>query len=202
MLTRALIFGGGRGEATLFARRAAGELPAELADERQGLLAQERIAGYMHDLPDTDWRRGPEPEVSGDGIGARFLATTLAWEATLDGFDRARAVEPARFGAAGDRLMRIDVGHLWAVAGIVLELADEETEPVLARGHGSLSAPGVNLRPEDRLSVVRLLPVASGRTAGGAAGVPHRQRDRVGRRPGLQQRLQRLLRRQRAGRTG
>ena len=128
MLTRALIFGGGRGEATRFARRAAGDLPADLADERQGLLAQERIAGYMHDLPEADWRRGPDPEVSGEGIGARFLATTLAWEATLDGIDRTRAAELARFGAAGGRLMRIDVGHLWAVAGIVLELADEDTE--------------------------------------------------------------------------
>ncbi len=128
MLTRALIFGGERGEATRFARRAAEDLPAQLSDARQGLLAQERVAGYMHDLPDADWRRGPVPEVSGDGIGARFLATALAWETTLDGADRSRAVEFARFGCEGGRLMRIDVGHLWAVAGIVLDLADEETE--------------------------------------------------------------------------
>lgn len=134
MLTRALIFGGERGEATRFARRAARELPADLVDEQQGLLAQQRVAGYMHDLPEGDWRSGAEPEITGDGIGARFLGATLAWEVACDGEDLNRAVRLARFAAADDQLLRVDVGHLWAVAGIVLETADEETGPYWQQG--------------------------------------------------------------------
>ena len=69
-------------------------LPAgtAVARRRQGLLATGRIAGYMHDLDPAVWRRRPEPAVSGDGRGARMLAVALAWEAVMDGTDRAGAV--------------------------------------------------------------------------------------------------------------
>src|SRR5690606_16334570 len=59
------------GAATAFAREAASALPDSLDDERQGLLALQRITGYMHGLPAEAYRAGPMPEVSGAGDGAR-----------------------------------------------------------------------------------------------------------------------------------
>ena len=61
MLARTLVFAGGLGEATAFARTAAAALPEELGDERQGLLALERIRGFMHGLDESLWRAGPCP---------------------------------------------------------------------------------------------------------------------------------------------
>ena len=58
MLARTLIFAGGPGEATRFARAAAATVPAELDDAQQGLHALERIGGYMHGLPEAEWGRG------------------------------------------------------------------------------------------------------------------------------------------------
>ncbi|WP_007516427.1 BTAD domain-containing putative transcriptional regulator [Pseudofrankia saprophytica] len=134
MLARAMIFAGTPGEATRFAYRVAAELPAELDDDRQGLLGLARIGGYMHDVDPAVWRRSPEPAVVGDGPGARMLASALAWEAALDGVDRARAVELARFASADGVLTRVDVGLLWAVAGVTLHLAGEETEALWEDG--------------------------------------------------------------------
>jgi DNA-binding SARP family transcriptional activator len=126
LLARTLVFAGGQGQATEFARRAAAELPAELADERQGLLALERISGFMHGLDSHLWRSAEDPVVNGDGPGARMLAANLAREAAQDGSDRARAVALARFAVA-DRVL-LDAGEemLWYTAAIVLHLADEE----------------------------------------------------------------------------
>ena len=79
MLARTLVFAAGPARRPLFARRAGSDLPPELVDQRQGLLACERIGGYMHGLDASLWRQG-RPEVRGEGIGARMLAATLAWE--------------------------------------------------------------------------------------------------------------------------
>ncbi|MBL7499933.1 AAA family ATPase [Frankia sp. CNm7] len=128
MLARTLVFAGTPGEATRFALQAVAELPPGLDDERQGLLGLARIGGYMHDLDPGIWRRGPEPAVAGDGPGARMLAAALAWERVVDGTDRAKAIELARFANGDGVLTRVDIGLLWAVAGVVLLLAGEETE--------------------------------------------------------------------------
>ena len=69
MLARTLVFAGGPGEATAFARSAAAALPADLDDARQGLLALERIGGYMHGLPEQEWQRRRRP-----GLRARARA--------------------------------------------------------------------------------------------------------------------------------
>jgi DNA-binding SARP family transcriptional activator/tetratricopeptide (TPR) repeat protein len=126
MLARTMVFAGAPGLATTFAARAADELPAELADERQGLRALERMGGFMHDIDPQIWRVGA-PVVSGEGPGARMLAATLSWEMLIDCTDRARACELARFALADDTLMEVDAGLLWVVAGLVLHMADEET---------------------------------------------------------------------------
>ncbi len=151
-LTRTLIFAGSPGEATAFARRAGASLPGELSDERQGLIALERIGGYMHGLDESDWRPEPVPDPQGEGLGARMLAAHAAWETFLQGTDRARCVELARF-ALGDRiLMANDAGLLWVVAAMVQDLSDDDVstfwEEALAAAHarGSLfSALSVHL---------------------------------------------------------
>ncbi|MGI5458760.1 BTAD domain-containing putative transcriptional regulator [Streptomyces sp. CA-249302] len=126
LLARILVFAGGHGQATEFARRAAAELPAELVDERQGLLALERISGFMHGLDPRLWRTVEDPSVEGEGPGARMLAANLAREAASDGSDRARAVELARFAVADGVLQAAGEEMLWYTAAIVLHLADEE----------------------------------------------------------------------------
>ena len=87
MLTRTLAFAEAPGRATAFARRALAELPDGLDDARQGLVALERIAAYMHGLPADEWLVG-EPELRGEGTGARMLAATLAWEELIRTGDR------------------------------------------------------------------------------------------------------------------
>jgi DNA-binding SARP family transcriptional activator len=130
LLARILVFAGGHGQATEFARRAAAELPAELSDERQGLLALERISGFMHGLDQRLWRTVEDPVVRGEGPGARMLAANLAREAASDGSGRARAVALARFAMADGVLQRAGEEMLWYTAGIVLHLADEEVGEV------------------------------------------------------------------------
>ena len=151
-IARTQVFVSPPGVATASARAAAAALPDRLDDERQGLLALERITGFMHGLPADAYRAGPVPEVSGEGDGARMLAATLSYELLRDGQDRAGAVRLARFALAGDHLMAVDNGLLWIVAANVLLLADDELgdfwDRALARAHatgGLFAALSVNL---------------------------------------------------------
>ncbi len=127
MLARTLIFGGDRGRATAVARAALGDLPAELVDQRQGLLALERIGGYMHDLDPAAYRADQRPDVTGHGTGARALAATLAWEDLITSDHRSRAIGLARFAVEDGSLRQVDAGLLWVVAGMVLEMGGEDT---------------------------------------------------------------------------
>ncbi|HYO39199.1 MAG TPA: BTAD domain-containing putative transcriptional regulator [Nocardioidaceae bacterium] len=129
------------GVATEFARAAAAALPDGLDDERQGLVALQRVTGFMHGLPTDTYRAGPTPDVVGDGDGARMLAATLSYELLRDGQDRAGAVRLARFALEGDRLLEVDNGLLWIVAANVRLLADDELgdfwDRALARAHAT-----------------------------------------------------------------
>ena len=114
-IARTQVFVSPPGVATSFARAAATDLPDRLDDDRQGLIALQRITGYMHGLPADSYRTGPAPEVSGEGDGARMLAATLSYERLREGQDRAGAVRLARFALEGDRLLAVDTGLLWIV---------------------------------------------------------------------------------------
>jgi tetratricopeptide (TPR) repeat protein len=126
LLTRILVFAGGQGEATAFARRAAAELPAGLTDERQGLMALERISGFMHGLDPQLWRTVEDQPVIGEGPGARMLAASLAREVAQEGTDRVKAVALARFAHADDVLLDAGEEVLRHTASIVLHMADED----------------------------------------------------------------------------
>ena len=118
------VFASPPGVATTFAREAAAALPEELADQRQALLALQRMSGFMHAL-DDGWRT-PAPDPDGDGPGARMLAVTVALRALIDGRERDRAIAMTRFALDGDVLLAVDDGLFWANAAAVRILADDD----------------------------------------------------------------------------
>ena len=59
------VFASSPGVASAFAREAAAALPGDLVDARQGLLALERISGFMHGLDPAVWQAGAEPVRAG-----------------------------------------------------------------------------------------------------------------------------------------
>lgn len=151
-IARTHVFVSPPGMATSFAHAAAASLPDGLDDDRQGLLALQRVTGFMHGLPAETYRAGPVPQVTGEGDGARMLAATLSYELLREGHDRAGAVRLARFALEGDRLLEVDNGLLWIVAANVLLLSDDELgdfwDRALARAHatgGLFAALSVNL---------------------------------------------------------
>jgi DNA-binding SARP family transcriptional activator/DNA-binding CsgD family transcriptional regulator len=126
MLARTMVFAGGLGEATAFARKAAAALPDNLVDERLGLLAVERISGFMHGLDESLWRTDDVPEIVGSGPGARMLAAEQAWELMIEGASRDRCLELCRFALENNELLEFDTGLLWVVAAIVREFCDDD----------------------------------------------------------------------------
>ena len=127
MLGRTAVFAGPRGEATRIAWAAADEVPAELSDHRQALVALARIAGFMHGLPVEEYLTYPLPPIEGDGPGARGLAAVQAWELLCQGVERERAIALGQFAVADRVLQQHDPGLLWVVAANMLFLAGEDT---------------------------------------------------------------------------
>jgi DNA-binding CsgD family transcriptional regulator/tetratricopeptide (TPR) repeat protein len=143
MLGRVELFAGTRGHSREIAESIIDEVAAGYDDERQWLQAISRISSHMHVL-------GPPaeaaPEISGGGPGARSLAATLAWETTLTGTDRQRAIDLAHFGLADGVLDEVDQAFMGAVARNVLEVAEaappDQWDDALAKAYskGSLFA--------------------------------------------------------------
>jgi DNA-binding SARP family transcriptional activator/DNA-binding NarL/FixJ family response regulator len=151
VLTGALVFLGRRGEATTFALRAAEELPDELVDERQALVAMARTSGWIHLLPPDRWLGDSPIEVMGVGVGARMLAVEQAWELCVRGVDRPRALELVHSALDAEGWVEGSHDLFHDVAGIVLMVADEDTtaywEDALARAHarGEVVVVGIHL---------------------------------------------------------
>ena len=61
-VARTEVFASPPGVATAFASEEAADLPAEMADHRQALLAIERTGGYMHGLEREVWGAAAPPE--------------------------------------------------------------------------------------------------------------------------------------------
>lgn len=138
------VFASPPGVATAFAREAEAAVPEGLADQRQALVALQRMSGFMHALEDG-WRT-PAPPPVGHGPGARMLAATIALEACLDGVDREQAIRMARFALDDDLLLGVDDGLFWVNAAAVRTLADDDLGTfwdrarVTAHARGSLFA--------------------------------------------------------------
>jgi DNA-binding SARP family transcriptional activator/DNA-binding CsgD family transcriptional regulator len=129
VLARTAVFAGPRGEANRIARIAASELPDDLDDHRQHLIALARVSGFMHGLNPEVYRADGLPELRGDGPGARSLAALMAWELVCKGEDRARAMELASFALRDRVLQQHDPGLLWVVAAMVLGMSGQDTTP-------------------------------------------------------------------------
>ncbi|TCC46149.1 transcriptional regulator [Kribbella pittospori] len=134
------VFASPPGVATTFAREAAAELPDGLADQRQALIAIQRISGFMHGISDGWHTPAQEPE--GQGAGARMLAATVALEAVLAGRDRERAIAMARFALDGDHLIAVDDGLFWVNAAAVRILSDDDIGDFWSRARAASHARG------------------------------------------------------------
>lgn len=141
-IARSHVFASPRGVATAFARHAATDLPPELADVRQGLLALQRISGFLQGLPPTQWGEGPGAAPEGTGTGALMLAASLSAETMLGGRDRRRAVELAQAALDGDRLWKVDNGLLWVVAAVTRMVADDDLTDFWCRARSEAHARG------------------------------------------------------------
>ena len=127
VLARTAVFAGQRGEANRIARIAASELPDDLDDHRQHLVALARISGFMHGLDPEVYLSDEVPDLRGEGPGARSLAALMAWELVCKGEDRARAMELASFALRDRVLQQHDPGLLWVVAAMVLGMSGQDT---------------------------------------------------------------------------
>jgi tetratricopeptide (TPR) repeat protein len=134
------VFASPPGVATTFAREAADGLSDGLADQRQALIAIQRISGFMHSLGEG-WKT-PAPEPQGQGPGARMLATTVALEAVLAGTGRERAIAMARFALDGDHLIAVDDGLFWVNAAAVRILSDDDIGEFWSRARAASHARG------------------------------------------------------------
>ncbi len=143
MLGRVEIFAGTRGNARRTTESIIDQLPTGYDDERQWLQAMSRISMHMHALgaPTED-----APEIIGAGPGARSLAATLGWEATVAGADRRHAVELAQFALTGDVLDDVDLPFMGVVARNILQISEaapaHQWDDALAKAYhkGSLFA--------------------------------------------------------------
>jgi tetratricopeptide (TPR) repeat protein len=187
VLTHTLLFAGTEGESTVFARDAAARLAPQFVDQRQALAALERASAYMDAGDPGVWAGQPPPPVTGDGLGARMLATERAWELCVGGQSRQDAVEWARFGLADGRLVREDPGLFWVIGALVIDLTDEDPRPfwddalTVAHTRGSLfSVMSVHLwrgfhqwRRGDLPEAYQLLSLATEQGARWAGGLPN-----------------------------
>lgn len=126
LLARTALFAAPRGVAERLATAAAAELPDELDDQRQELIALARNAAYPQGFDPTE-HLGPRRPWSGEGPGARGLAAVTAWELAVEGADRAAALEAGRFSLEGRILQDHDPGLLWALGAMACFLAGEDT---------------------------------------------------------------------------
>ena len=111
--------------ATAFARDAEAQLPEDLTDQRQALIALQRISGFMHAVDDGWQTPAPEPDGAGDRARGCWPPRSH-WRRLWTGPTATRAIEMARFALAEDRLIAVDDGLFWVDAAAVRMLADDD----------------------------------------------------------------------------
>lgn len=127
-LTQALIFTRPPDEAVAVARKAASELPPELADLRLALEALEFVASHFGADPSGVEARfdHARTELQGVGPGARMLAAVGAWDLTVTGGSMEECVRLSLAALADGVLVRADPGFFSVVANGPLILADRD----------------------------------------------------------------------------
>ena len=142
-LERALLFSRSPAEAAAVARRAAAELPPELADLRQAHEALALFAVWFGGGP-PELLEGAEryrTERAGDGPGAKMLAAVAAFDWMARGGSAEDCASLALEALEGGTLVAADNGVIPISPTIVLTLADREEamhtwEAALADAHG------------------------------------------------------------------
>jgi DNA-binding CsgD family transcriptional regulator len=148
-LAHALIFTGRPGEGGALMKRAAAELPAGMADERQAMMAIEAFAVFFGG-PDTDAVRRLEPyrhAREGDGPGSKAIAAAAAFAWSVGGGPADACEALALDSLAGGDLLETGGGLVWSAALIALILSDSPRTPEFleiareqAHRHGSVLA--------------------------------------------------------------
>jgi DNA-binding CsgD family transcriptional regulator len=130
-LTQALLFTGHADEGGALAQRAAAELPAELADERQAIEAIEVIAVFFgrHDAEALRRLAGYREAREGDGPGAKVLTAATAYAWAAGGGPAGTAEALALDAVAGRERFIAGSGMLWSAALLALFLADSPRMP-------------------------------------------------------------------------
>jgi DNA-binding CsgD family transcriptional regulator len=124
-LARVLLFTAPASEAAAVARRAADELPDELADVRWKLEALEMFSVHLGaHVPDAIPRlEAARDGLRGDGVGARMLAAVVASDWAVSGGAASECCELARAALADGILVAADPAPMGTVAGGVIDLA-------------------------------------------------------------------------------
>ena len=128
MLARALLFTGRADEAAAFARRAAAELPPELADDGRALEAFELWTRYMT-MPDAETlrrmaRHRSRPPAA--GVGAKMLAIVAAQEWANAGGPCDACAGLVLAALRDGELLAADAGLFGVIAISVVAWADRE----------------------------------------------------------------------------
>ena len=127
-LARVLLFTAPPSEAAAVARRAADELPDELADLRWRLEALELFTvRFGATVPDAAARlEAVRDGLGGDGIGARMLAGVVAADWALSGGSMAECCALAEAALADGIMVADEPALMPGIAGAVLDLAGRD----------------------------------------------------------------------------
>ena len=128
-LVRALLFTTAPQEAVVLARRAQAELPSGEDDLRRRLESLELTAlffGADDDVGLLERLRLYRSLPASDGVGARMLASIVAWGWTLDGGSADQVAALASWALEDGTLIAADSGLMSVVATIPLALADRD----------------------------------------------------------------------------
>jgi DNA-binding CsgD family transcriptional regulator len=123
-LARVLMFTRPGAESEQVTRQALAEMPDELVDERQALLALGQMALFFGAGDVAEVARLHEVEIAGDGPGARMLAAVTSLTRTVTGTPAAEVVPLARWALADGILFAADPGLFPVGPILTLNFAD------------------------------------------------------------------------------
>jgi DNA-binding CsgD family transcriptional regulator len=132
VLSQSQLFIGAAKEGGALARRAAADMPPELADIRQAIEAVELIAVFFGYDPGAlarleHYRRARE----GDGLGAKMMAAASAFAWGAGGGPAPAVAALVRDAWAGGTLLKHDNGLFWSAVSAALTLSESPDAPTI-----------------------------------------------------------------------